>query len=103
MEQNHKGANDRETLGPDGAAQNAPKPSVGRIVHFFSRVRGDQFNGGGDGPYAAIVTQVFDGPYVNLKVLPSMAEPSDVGSVSPGHAVDKTADHARWWEWPPKV
>lgn len=92
------------TLGADyGAAQNAPKPSVGRIVHFFTRTPARQFNGQGEGPYPAIVAQVWDGPYVNLKVLPSMGEPWDAGSVSPGHAVDKTAEHACWWEWPPKV
>jgi len=92
------------TLGSDlGVAQNAPKPSVGRIVHFFTRNPDHQFNGAGEGPYPAVVAQVWDGPYVNLKVLPSMGAPYDVGSVLPGHAVDKTAEFARWWEWPPKV
>lgn len=71
------------TLGPDlGVAQNAPKPSVGRIVHFFTRTPGRQFNGVGEGPYPAIVAQVFEGPYVNLKVFPPMSAPWDVGSVS---------------------
>lgn len=92
------------TLGPDlGVAQNAPQPSVGRIVHFYTRTPGKQFNGAGEGPYPAIVTQVWSASYVNLKVLPSMGEPYDVGSVSPGLAIDKTAEHACWWEWPPKV
>jgi hypothetical protein len=43
------------------------KPTVGRIVHFYKS--GLNLNGQGDGPYPAIVTQTFPGPYVNLKVL----------------------------------
>ena len=46
---------------------------------------------------AALVTQVFDGPYVNLKVLP-YGDAWDEGSVS-----EKADGATRYWEWPPKV
>ncbi len=88
-------------LGPDyGVAQNAPKPSVGRIVHFYTRDPVKQSNGQGEGPYPAIVLQVH-GPYVNLKIW-SWDAGYVAGSVS--HAAEaKERGYACWWEWPPKV
>lgn len=75
------------------------KPTVGRIVHFYTSNKSRQSNGQGEGPYAALVTQTFSGSdFVNLKVLPPMAAPYDVGSVAPGP--DETAD--RYWLWPPR-
>ena len=59
------------------------KPSVGRIVHFYSNTIADKnpaqpgygLNGRGAGPYPAIVSQVFTGgDYANLKVLGSRAK-----------------------------
>jgi hypothetical protein len=90
------------------------KPTVGRVVHFYSDAvkanppgspawNGRGFNGQETGPYVAIVTQVFpdaDGnvKYANLKVFPPFAPPFDEGSVSEG--VD--ASPGRYWEWPPR-
>lgn len=48
--------------------------------------------------YPAIVTQVFEGrPFVNLKVLPPVAEIRDEGSV-PHEAYESATD--RFWAWP---
>lgn len=74
------------------------KPTVGRIVHFYNDALDAGANNSiGKGPYAAIVTQSFDGPYVNLKVLPYGA-PWDEGSV--GEKADGVT--GRYWTWPPR-
>jgi len=75
-------------------------PTVGRIVHFYN----DGFDAGannsvGNGPYAAVITQVFkdsgDGdPYVNLTVFPPFAAPFYEGSVK--------LIGSRRYEWPPR-
>lgn len=84
-------------------------PTVGRIVHFYSSaVAGmhpafpkNGYNGAGEGPYAAIVTQVFGGDMVNLKVLPPFAAEFDQGSVVPrGHSLYQAGGN--FWEWPPR-
>jgi hypothetical protein len=75
----------------------APKPTVGRIVHFYNEALAPAANNGtGAGPYAALVTQTFDGPYVNLKVMP-YGESWDEGSVS-----EKAEGATRYWTWPPR-
>lgn len=88
------------------------KPTVGRVVHFYSDHLPDQgfgaggFNDQGKGPYAAVVTQVFnndDGSvsYANLKVSPPFSAPFDEGSVpEKGSTYDTTG--SRYWEWPPR-
>lgn len=79
------------------------KPSVGRIVHFYSKQRGSQggINGVGEGPYPAIVTQIFKSGeeirFVNLKVFPPFAVPFDEGSVS-----EQEECPDRYWAWPPR-
>lgn len=74
------------------------KPTVGRIVHFYNLSLDDAANNSiGKGPYAAVVTQTFPGPYVNLKVLPYGAS-WDEGSVS-----EKAEGSTRYWEWPPRI
>lgn len=73
------------------------KPSVGRIVHFYTEDTSKHFNGQGIGPYPAIVTQCLDGPYVNLKVL-HWGGVYDEGSVS--HKDDCLG---RYWAWPERV
>lgn len=84
------------------------KQSVGRIVHFFTKDRLNQYNGVGEGPYAAIITQVFTdgggevGPqsYVNMKVFTPFGEPRDEGSV---RHKDVDGDQGRYWTWPERV
>lgn len=87
------------------------KPTVGRIVHFYSEAVANRpgtnpgygYNGTGAGPYMAVVTQVFPDAegnilYANLKVLPPFSPPFDEGSVSEG--AEKCA--GRYWVWPPR-
>lgn len=83
------------------------RPSVGRIVHFYSRKVADRdparagygLNGQGEGPYPAIVLQVSSGgQYVNLRVMGWGEASWDEGSVSD----DKTVSPNRYWEWPPR-
>jgi hypothetical protein len=57
------------------------KPTIGRIVHFYTGVPGYQANGAGEGPYAAIITQVWSDTCVNLMVFPGSAVPFPVTSV----------------------
>lgn len=89
---------------PSTAPQASPKPTVGRIVHFYSdaigaRNGGAGLNGQGKGPYPAIVQQTFSGPYVNLKVLGWGVEAWDEGSVSER----EPGNDARCWVWPPRA
>ena len=72
------------------------KPTVGRIVHFYSD--GLNINGQGPGPYPAVVLQNFPGDYINLLVHGwerSWCE----GSVSEWSETNK----ARYWVWPPRT
>lgn len=87
----------------------AQVPTVGRIVHFYSDVVASRdgtltrgYNGMGEGPYAAMVTQVSknaDGEvsFINLKVFPPFGEAFDEGSVP-----TKAVSSHRYWEWPPR-
>lgn len=75
------------------------KPTIGRIVHFYDfTLAADANNSVGPGPYAAIVTQVFAGPYVNLKVFVPFGDDRHEGSVA-----EKTGGTpaSRYWTWPP--
>jgi hypothetical protein len=78
-----------------------PKPTIGRIVHFFTDHKPNQFNGQGAGPYPAMICQVWSGSGANLKVFPSMGEPFDAGSVM--HISERQEGQAlRHWDWPPR-
>lgn len=73
--------------------------AVGHIVHFYNfNLSSDANNGIGVGPYAAIVTQAFNGGYLNLKILP-YGNPWDEGSVQKKGEGPMT----RYWDWPPPV
>jgi len=88
------------------AVEAAPriKPTVGRVVHFFTSDPTKNFNNGGNGPYAAIVTQFFPtGEFANLKVFPPFALPYDVGSVHEGDLNPDVPNDSNYWTWPPKV
>lgn len=65
------------------------KPSVGRIVHYFTD---------GDGMAPAVITRVCSDTCVNLKVLPDGARPFDETSVELDNAASSS-----WWSWPPRV
>jgi hypothetical protein len=80
------------------------KPTVGRIVHFYSEHLkntgpNNGYNGVGAGPYAAMVTQTNES-FINLKIIPPFGAPFDEGSVS--EKGSKFATVLRYWEWPPR-
>ena len=81
------------------------KPSVGRIVHFYSKNPKQQWNNAGIGPYAAIVTQVWTDECVNLCVFPNCSLMAAQCSVPYTSVLQSTAsgDQMVWWEWPPRV
>lgn len=76
--------------------------TVGRIVHFFTKHENLQSNGQGEGPYPAIVLQVFDdGKMGNLKV---MTYSKDHVSGSVVHkSVAEEKGGSSWWDWPPRT
>jgi len=83
------------------------KPIVGQIVHYYVTDQKTQSNGAKNGPYAAVVTQVFDDSgMVNLLVLPPFGTSYHQGSVMPREQAFKyvTGDNFpySWWEWPPQ-
>lgn len=82
------------------------KPTVGRIVHFYTKNTSRHFNGAGEGPYAAMIVQAHGDRCASLRVFPPFAEEYTAGSVmladessGPGFA---EASYERF-EWPPRV
>lgn len=83
------------------------KPTVGRIVHFYTKTPPTKpgsaepgINAAGEGPYAALVIQRFDsGDYVSLHVFAFDYDWME-GSVSEG---DPENNPGRCWCWPPRV
>lgn len=65
-----------------------PKPSVGRVVHYYDEV--------GIGPHAATIAHVWSDTCVNLGVLDSNGEPYSRTSVNLGEGRNT-------WSWPPRV
>lgn len=82
------------------------KPTVGRIVHFYTKDVSKQSNGQGEGPYPAIVLQVgfSSGDYDTMSNLRVMTYDGDYveGSVSEKSKAEKIGDTFRYWEWPPR-
>lgn len=86
------------------------KPTVGRIVHFYTGHKSEQSNNRGTGPYAAIIVGLCgnsDDPnqMLNLNVFADHAPDFTVGSVlgfnTPG--ADATQiENAHYWQWPPR-
>lgn len=83
------------------------KPTVGRIVHFYTAtpptvpgISTPGLNGQGNGPYPATIIQVFDGAYyANLKVQ-GWNHVWDEGSVSEWNGEGEAP--GRYWVWPPR-
>lgn len=76
------------------------KPTVGRIVHFYTEVPGEQRNSAGRGPYAAVITQVLrdDGEdRVNLHVFSPTYNASDMKASGIGR---DALTEKRYWIWP---
>jgi len=74
------------------------KPTVGRIVHFYTDNKARHSNGVDAGPYPAIITRVWSEKSVNLKVLPDCGAPFDATSTEL-----KQEGRQTYWEWPPHV
>jgi hypothetical protein len=73
------------------------KPTVGRVVHVFTKDTTKQFNGMGEGPYAGVITQVFSDECVNIRVFPSFGEPWETAS-----CLQNVGGYNRW-AWPDRV
>lgn len=81
-------------------------PSVGRIVHAYVPTGSADSNGVRTGPFAALITQVFNSgdevTYCNLKVFRPFAPDLDIGSV-PEKGSRFHSDGGSYWEWPPRA
>lgn len=75
-------------------------PSVGRIVHYFTTNKFRHLNGVNEGPYAAMVTQVFPNGVVNLKIFCPLQAAYDESSV---HEQDTAGKQDKYWMWPPRT
>ena len=93
---------------PAEQKKSGPTPTVGRIVHFYSKsiaennYGGDGFGGQGAGPYAAMITGTINNPDgdvigVHLRVMPPLALEFNEARVE---TEDTSPD--RYWEWPPR-
>jgi len=67
------------------------KPTVGRIVHYYSPIAG--------GPHAAIVVAVHPSGRVDLTVFESKLPPASVERVPQNHA----GEDGWGWCWPPRT
>lgn len=81
------------------------KPTVGRIVHYYTDDPVHQSNGGGHGPYAAVVVQVFAtspeyDTMANLKVLRPFGPDYDAGSVMEQSQALARGHTSSYWVWP---
>lgn len=72
------------------------KPSVGRIVHFFTNI--PVYSNGDDVPVAAMITRVHSDMIVDLSVFPSDREMRLFGRV-----VYSPTGNSNCWRWPPRV
>jgi hypothetical protein len=88
-----------------------PKPTVGRIVHYYSYTRENQYDPkpvGAKGPFAGIITYVYDGEDEGQVALTAFPPPDDPLLVQIGRPqfvryseVDPPEPHT--WRWPPRV
>lgn len=74
------------------------KATVGRIVHFYDRNKSaDANNNIGQGPYAAIVSQVFSPSCANLLIVGYAGVVWGESSV-----LEQTEGATKYWCWPPR-
>jgi hypothetical protein len=72
---------------------------IGSAVHFYTKDTAKQFNGNGEGPYPAIVTQTFGSDEMaNLKVIPGFGPIRDEGSIHIKEGLP--APGMDYFEWP---
>ena len=78
-------------------------PNIGRIVHFYDRNL-EHFGANKFGPYAAIVTYVYeDGNHVDLEAFPTRVNGSDHRHVMLGEDRPDGGKRDQWWVWPARV
>jgi len=77
------------------AGTSAPKPSVGRIVHFGSQ----HMKGEDPKPLAAIVTYVHEDGKVNLTIFSSLS----ADTYHHPHVEFSEKLETNKWTWPPRV
>lgn len=92
---------------------NLPKPSIGRLVHFYpgSALTAEEIHAASSGnsvrptePIAAVIVKVWSDETVNLKLLTD--GPIDVWRTSVTLASDPDTavlDGRTCWAWPPRV
>ena len=87
----------------DTSVRDIPVPTVGRIVHFYTRNPSMQYHGH-NGPYAAIVSSVgFDGE-IGLTVFPVAVGTRPYPALNvPGATADSEHGYPEWWQWPEGV
>lgn len=73
------------------------KPTVGRIVHFYTDLVDNQNK---PGPYAATIAAVHSDTCVTLSVL--MPWRHDVFVASSAQRKDVAGGQGSYWEWPPR-
>lgn len=102
MKQQISAAYSGGSVGGDGRVPR--RPQVGDTIHFYTTDPVRAANGQKQGPYAAMVLQAWNGPYVNILVFPPFGETYHEGSVAHRNdafrSVKGTELPARWWEWP---
>lgn len=76
-------------------------PTVGRLVHFYTKISEQQADDRREGPYAALVTGVpFSGSLcADLLVAPNGREGYHAMMVNFG----LQSGGQFWWEWPPQL
>lgn len=79
------------------------KPTVGRIVHFFTKNTAHHYNGMGEGPYAAMIVQPHGDRCASLQVFPPFAHDYQVGSVPLDDSPDASGDCVNRWRWPDRA
>jgi hypothetical protein len=84
------------------------KPSVGRIVHFYTRqgIDGEpKAMTAPEGPHVAIVTRVWGDDIVNLRVIPDEGSIERVTSVRLFDSYEDGASRgdSQYCIWPPRV
>lgn len=78
------------------------KPSEGRIVHIFSRYQ-EGVEPIGIGPYAAIVTYVWDDTSISAEAFPTHKITLPFGEPIPFNDGNLDKDVQVWWQWPERV
>lgn len=80
---------------------NPPPPTVGRVVHYYTRLGDQRSDDGREGPYAAMVTKVWGPTVVDLMVVPNGREGYHAMAVR--RDMRQNSGFFCWWEWPPLV